>query len=233
MSKKKKSTESQSDSVFENPEALAQQFSKTEEFVEKNKVWVFGLGGLIAVVLIGFIFGKYYITSQEDLAQRDLFQAQYYFEGDSLGLALNGDGNNYGFLDIIDEYAMTDAANIAQYYAGATYLKLGDFDNALRYLNDFSTSDYLVQARAYSLIGDAHMELGEYENAASFYQKAADFNANKEFSPAYLQKAALANEISGNLSAALANYQTILDEYFGASEYNEAKKHAARLKGML
>ena len=205
MSKKKKSAENQSDSVFENPEALAQQISKSEEFIEKNKTLVFAIGGVIAIVLVGFILGKYYLNSQNELAQRDLFQAQYYFEGDSLGLALNGDGNNYGFLDIIDEYSMTEAANIANFYAGATYLKLGDFDNAIRYLSDFSASDYLVQARAYSLIGDAHMEQGDFERAAGFYEKAANYNANKEFSPTYLQKAALAYEESGNLSAALAS----------------------------
>ncbi len=232
MSKKKKGTEDHHDSVFENPEALAEQISRSEEFIEKNKTVVFSIGGVIAIVLLGVIFGKYYLNSQEDLAQRDLFQAQYYFESDSLGLALNGDGNNYGFLDIIDEYAMTDAANIANFYAGATYLKMGDFDNAIRYLSDYSSSDFLVQARAYALIGDAYMELGDYKQAAGFYEKAANYNANKEFSPAYLQKAALANEKAGNSAAAMNNYQTILDEFFGASEYNDAKKNVARLNGL-
>ncbi len=233
MSKKKKSTENDSHSLLENPEALAEQLSRSEQFIENNKTLVFTIGGIIAFAILALIGGKYYLQNQDANAQRDLFQAVYYFEADSLGLALNGDGNNYGFLEVIDEYAMTDAANLASFYAGATYLKLGDYDNALRYLNDFSGSDYLVQGKAYALIGDAHSELGDFSTAASFYEKAANYNANKEFTPVYLQKAAIANEKAGNNGAALANYQTILDEYFGVPEYQEAKKHAARLKGLL
>jgi tetratricopeptide (TPR) repeat protein len=110
---------------------------------------------------------------------------------------------------------------------------MGDFDNADRYLEDFSSSDYLVQGRAYDLIGEAHMELEDFEKAASAFEKAANYKANKELSPTYLQKAAIANEYAGNLSAALSNYQTILDEYVGVSEYQDAKKHAARLKGLI
>lgn len=233
MTKKRKTTEDHSDNLFENPEALAEQLGRSEQFIEQNKKVVFGIGSVLLAILVAFVLGKYYLGSQNENAQRDLFQAVYYFEADSLGLALNGDGNNYGFLEIIDEYAMTDAANLANFYAGATYLKMGDFDNAIRYLSDFSASDFLVQARAYSLIGEAHMELGNFTEAANFFEKAANYNANKEFSPTYLEKAAIANETSGNLQGALDNYQSILDEYFGVPEYQNAKKHAARLKGLL
>ncbi|MFY0626021.1 MAG: cytochrome C biosynthesis protein [Reichenbachiella sp.] len=233
MSKKKKSEEEHSNSLLENPEALAEQLSRSEQFIEKNKTIVFTIGAVIAIAIIGLIGGKYYLANQDANAQQDLFQSVYYFEADSLGLALNGDGNNYGFLEILDEYKMTDAANLASFYAGATYLKLGDFENALRYLKDFSGSDYLVQARAYALIGDAHAELGAFSEAASQYEKAANYNANKEFSPVYLQKAAIANEKAGDLAAALANYQTILNDYFGVPEYQEAKKHTARLQGKI
>lgn len=233
MSKKKQAAENQNDSLLENPEALAQTLGRSEQFIEDNKSTVLIIAVVFLAIVGGFIGGKYYLSSQNENAQTDLFQAVYYFEADSLGLALNGDGNNYGFLEIIDEYGMTEAANLANYYAGASYLKMGDFESALRYLSDFSTSDYLVQARAYSLQGDAHMELEDFEQAASFYEKAASYNANEEFSPTYLQKAAIAYESAGNLEGALNSYQTILDDFFGVTEYNDAKKHAARLKGLL
>ena len=72
-----------------------------------------------------------------------MFQAVYYFEQDSLVKALNGDGNNYGFLEIIDEYGFSEAANLSHYYAGVSYLKLGNYNNAISYLNSFSSSDLL------------------------------------------------------------------------------------------
>ena len=232
MAKNKKSTENHDHDLFENPEAIAEQLSRTEQFIEKNKTVVSVIAGVIVIAIIGYMFSNYYIQGQNDNAQRDMFQAVYYFEADSLGKALNGDGNNYGFLEIINEYGMTDAANMANYYAGATYLKLGDFENAVRYLEAFSAADYVIQARAYSLIGDAQMELGNFSEAASQYEKAADYNANKQFSPTYLVKAAIANEQAGDLKAAKENYQTIVEDFYGVVEYQESVKHLARLEGL-
>ncbi|MCV9388166.1 tetratricopeptide repeat protein [Reichenbachiella ulvae] len=233
MTKKRKDAEEHGNDLLESPEALAEQISRTEQFIEKNKTMVSVVGAVLAVIVLGFLFGRYYIESQNKDAQRDLFQAVYYFEADSLGLALNGDGNNYGFLEIINSYGMTDAANMANYYAGATYLKLGDFDNALKYLKAFSASDYLIQGRAYALTGDAYMELGEYGQAASYYEKAAGYNANDQFTPGYLVKAAIANETSGDTAAALANYETIVDDYKESTVYQDALKHVTRLSGEI
>lgn len=232
MTKKRKSTENHDHDLFENPEAIAEQLSRTEQFIENNKTVVSVIAGVIVLAIVGYMFSNYYIQGQNDNAQRDMFQAVYYFEADSLGKALNGDGNNYGFLEIINEYGMTDAANLANYYAGATYLKLGDFENAVRYLSAFSASDYVIQARAYALIGDAQMELGNFSEAASQYEKAAEYNANKQFSPTYLTKAAIANEQAGDLNAAKDNYQTIVDDFYGVVEYQESVKHLARLNGL-
>lgn len=232
MTKKKKSTENHDHDLFENPEAIAEQLSRTEQFIEKNKTAVSIAAGIVLVFIVGYMFSNYYFSGQNENAQRDMFQAVYYFEADSLGKALNGDGNNYGFLEIISEYGMTDAANMANYYAGATYLKLGDFENAIRYLSDFGADDYVIQARAYSLIGDAQMELGNFQEAAAQYEKAADYNANKQFSPTYLVKAAIANERAGDLQAAKNNYQSIVDDFYGVVEYQESVKHLARLEGL-
>ena len=71
-------------------------------------------------------------------------------------------------LNIIDDYGITDAANLANYYAGVCYLKQGKFELARLYLEDFSSNDLLVQARAYSLVGDTYMEEQKYEDAAKY-----------------------------------------------------------------
>ncbi|MEL7006031.1 MAG: tetratricopeptide repeat protein [Bacteroidota bacterium] len=158
-----------------------------------------------------------------------MFQAIYYFESDSLDLALQGDGNNLGFLDIIEEYGITDAANLANFYVGAAYLKQGKHKLARLYLEDFKSDDLLIQARAYSLIGDAYTELGELDNAADSYQKAADYKPNKYFTPRYLMKAAFAYEEAGDTAAAIKAYDTIIEEYWDSTEFQNAKKYRARL----
>lgn len=228
MSKKNRAGSSQND-LLENPEALADQLSKTEEFLENNKELVFTVMGLIILVVGGYFGFDYYKNSQDEKAQSEMFQAIYYFESDSLDLALNGDGINLGFLDIIDEYPITDAANLANYYVGTAFLEKGEFESALSHLEEFNAGDLLVQARAYSLAGDAYMELEDYDNAASYYEKAATYNENKFFSPRYWMKAALAFEYANDIDAAKAAYDKVIDQYWDATEVTDAKKYKARL----
>ena len=222
-------TEDHSTDVLENPEVLAGQISKTEEFVSENKGVVLGVAAVIALLVAGFFGFQYYKNSQNEKAQNEMFQAIHYFESDSLDLALNGDPNNLGFLAIIDDYGISKAANLAHFYAGASYLKKGEFDEAISHLKDFSADDLLVQARAYSLIGDAYMEKGDFESAASYYQKAADYKPNKYFSPRYLMKAAFAYEKANNMDAAAEAYDHIITEYWDSSEFQNAKKFKARI----
>ena len=159
-----------------------------------------------------------------------MFQAVYYFEADSLDKALNGDGNNLGFLEIIDEYGVTDAANLANFYAGVSYLKQGKFELARLYLEDFNASDLLIQARAYGLVGDSYMEEKKYDDAAKYYNKAANYKPNKYFSPSYLMKEALAYEKLNQNDKARETYDKIINLYWESSEYQNARKFKARLE---
>lgn len=226
MAKKK---EEHSD-ILESSEALAEKLEVAESWIEQHPKIVFGIVGAIALSLAGFFGYRYYIDKQDLEAQREMFQAVYYFESDSLDLAINGDGNNLGFLDIIDEYSLTPAANLANFYVGASYLKQGKYELARLYLEDFSSSDLLVQARAYSLIGDAYMEEENYEQAAGFYNKAANYKPNKYYTPIYLMKEALAHEKSNNNKSAIEAYQKIIDNYWESAEYQNARKFKARLE---
>ena len=187
--------------------------------------------GIIAVIVIAVVF---FINNsrkkKNERAHDELFQAQYYFEKDSLNPAMNGDGRNLGFLSIIDIYGGTDAANLAHFYAGSVYLKQGNFQEALNHLSDFSSSEVLLQARADVLKGDAYMEQGQYSSAAREYERAANAIDDKFFSPGYLLKAALAHENNGDMTAALEAVTKIVNDYFGASQYDEAKKQKARLE---
>ena len=180
--------------ILENPEAIAEKVTGIEQWIEHNPKIVFGILGALILVVGGFFGYRYYVASQDDLAQKEMFQAVRYFEADSLNLAMEGDGLNLGFKQIIDDYGMTPAGNLANFYAGAVCMKQGKFPLAILYLKDFSANDQLVQARAYSLIGDAYMEQKQYDDAASYYDKAANYKPNKFFTPTYLMKAALAFE---------------------------------------
>ena len=216
--------------LLENPEALKEKLVGAEHWLERHPKIIVGIAAGILILVGGYFAFNYYKGNQNALAQKEMFQAVYYFEADSLDRGLNGDGNNLGFLDIIDEYGITDAANLAHYYVGVSYLKQGKYELARLYLSDFSSNDLLIQARAYSLLGDTFMEEKKYDDAAKYYNKAANYKPNKYFSPGYLMKEALAYEKLNQNDKARETYDKIIDEYWESSELQNARKFKARLE---
>ncbi|MCU0367279.1 MAG: tetratricopeptide repeat protein [Cyclobacteriaceae bacterium] len=216
--------------LLENPEVIQEKLVSAEGWLEQNPKTAIGIVTIILLVIGGYFGYRYYNGNQDTIAQKEMFQAIRYFESDSLNLALNGDGNILGFLQIIEDYSSTDAGNLANFYAGATYLKQGKYPLAIFHLEDFKSNDLLVQARAYSLIGDAYMEQNNFEDAAKYYTKAAGYKPNKEFTPSYLMKAALAYEKLNQNQKAIDAYTTIIEKFWDSSEIQNAKKYKARLE---
>lgn len=218
------------DMLTKSDEVLSEKLESAEAWLEKNPKLLAGIGVVLALAVGGYFAFTYYKSNLEEEAQRQMFQAIFYFEADSLSLALNGDGNNLGFIGIIDEYGITKAANLAHFYAGVSFLKQGKYEAARLYLEDFKSNDLLIQARAYSLIGDTYMEEQKYADAARFYEKAANYKPNKYFTPAYLMKAALAYEKAEQREKAIKAYDEVINKYWESAEYQNARKLKARLE---
>lgn len=218
--------------LMEDPDALAMRLVESEDFVRRNKNVLLGLLAVVVLAVAGG-FGYYmWRNSQNEKGQAAMFQAVSYWEADSLQRALKGDGRNLGLERVASEYGGSDAGNLASFYAGVAALKDGKYKAAIDYLEDFSADDYLVQARAYSLIGDAHLELNQPQEAADYYNKAANYNANEYFSPAYLLKEGTAREIGKDYAGAITAYDKILTTYPAAAEANEAKQYKSRAEGL-
>lgn len=228
---KKAEPHHQSD-ILEKPEEIADRLTQGEVFLKKNsKV----LGGVLiaAIILIGgILFFQFNTANKNKEAQAEMFQAVYFYEQDSTDFALNGDGINQGFLSIVDEYPNTDAANLAHFYIGSIYLSEKDFDNAINHLEQFSADDYLIQAQAYALTGDAYLEQGNTDKAISLFSQAASYEPNKYFTPRYLTKLAIAYEEAGQIQNAIDAYAEIEEKYFESYEFSAARKHKARLEGL-
>ncbi|MDX2188846.1 MAG: tetratricopeptide repeat protein [Bacteroidota bacterium] len=218
--------ESKLEELLEQPEQIIDdiQEGKFLEFFNAYRNIIIYVGGGILTVVLGFVLFKYWTTSQNEEAQNTMFQAVYYFESDSLNKALNGDGNNPGMVDIISDYPFTKAANMANFYAGVICLKQGKYDEAIDYLKSFGASDLLIQARAYSLIGDAYMELKQYDDAISYYKKASEYKPTKQFTPDYLMKLGLAYELNSNFEEAAKAYNDIIEKFPNSMKLNDAKK---------
>ncbi|MEI9917940.1 MAG: tetratricopeptide repeat protein [Bacteroidota bacterium] len=216
--------------AVENPEVVRERLISAEDWMERNPKFIGILVAVVVVVAGGFFGFRWWIDRQDKVAQEEMFQAVRYFEADSLDLALKGTANVSGFETIINEYGMTPAANLANYYAGVICLKQGKFALAEYYLKDFKSHDLLIQARAYSLLGDAYMEQNKLEEAADAYHEASNYKPNKYFTPAYLLKEALAYEKLNKNDKAIAAYERIIKEFWDAQEVPTAKKLKGRLE---
>lgn len=216
--------------VIENSEVLAEKLGGAEQWIENNPKIVLGVLAVVLLAVGGFFGYQWWIDKQDRVAQQEMFQAIRYFESDSLDLAMKGTANVSGFETIINEYGMTPAGNLANYYAGVISLKQGKYPLAIFYLKDFKASDLLVQARAYSLLGDAYMEQNDFQNAADAYHKASTYNPNRYFTPTYILKEALAYEKLNQNGKAIAAYDRIITEFWDAQEVTMAKKLKARLE---
>lgn len=231
----KKIIDASGSKLMEKPTTPVVEGKSSEEIVQKlqrNKNIVIGIAGALILLVGGWVGYNYYKNTQNQEANSLMFPSVYHFEADSLNKALKGDGLHEGLAVIADDYGMTKAGNLASFYTGVAYLKQGKFDEAINYLKDFSSSDLLVQARAYSLLGDAYMEKNQLSEAINYYEKAANYESNPFFTPQYLSKLAIAQEANKNYEAAIASYNKIIDEYGSSSEATNAKKYKAKLEGL-
>ena len=197
-------------------EALGTAMNKTEMFFEKNsKSMIIAL--LALFVLAAAIFGYRQLISQprERKAAEMIAQAQYRFESTTpeYQLALEGDANGPGFLDVIDQYGST---------------RLGDRDNAAAYLAKYKPAKgipaEIVNAQNIGLQGDIAVEKGDYAAAIKLFEKAAKVSDNNLTAPMYLRKAALAANAMGNKEQALGFAQRIQNEFPASAEAQNAEK---------
>jgi TolA-binding protein len=217
---------------LESSEGLAGELGRAQGIFERNRKVILGALGVLAAVVVGVVAWRYYVSQQNTEAQEALFPSVYEFESDSLKKALKGNGANPGLTAIADDYGSTKAGNLAAFYAGAALLKDGKYDQAIDYLKKFSSSDLLVQARAYALLGDAYSEKKQYDDAIDAYKKAADYKPNKYFTPGYLMKLAAAYEAANQPDKAAEAYGDIVEKYPDSAEYVSAKKYQAKLQAV-
>jgi predicted negative regulator of RcsB-dependent stress response len=226
----KKNKEKTGIEILESPEALQQELNKAESFFATNKNILSIIGGAIVAIALG-IFGYNYWTKQQNVeAQTAMFDSVYYFEADSLDLALQGTGGNAGLLEVAENYGSTAAGNLAKYYVGVAYMKQGKFDDAITYLTDYSSSDLVIQGKAYALIGDAYLEKGDANEAVSYYKKAVDYKSNKQMTPGYLMKLGLASEEAGDTKGAIDAYGELVEKYPTSTSSLAATKYKTKLE---
>ena len=210
---------------------LLDTFSKAQSFYDKNKSLV--IGGIIALVVVigGSVGYYYYSTAQENQAQNLMGSAtQLYMNGD-YEKALTGSEVDFsvGFEQIIDNYSITNAANLARYYAAVCEYKLGNTQQALTYIQEYDIPDGIMGVGPLSFYGVLHTELGNHSQAAQKYVEAAEWDKNDSTTPYNYLEAAKAFYDADNQAEAQKYAQLIVDQYANSQQSTDAQK----LLGMI
>ena len=213
----------------ENAEAVVEAVSKTEQFFEKN-------GKLLTIICVAvvvacaavFCWHKFVHQPKVAEAQGQMALAEDNFRAADYELALNGDGNVLGFVQILDEYG-TKAGKAVNFYAGVCELQLGNWESAIKYLEAYTGKDQILAARAKACLGDAYVGLENYRKALGYFEQAAA-EADNMFAATYLLKAGAVAEKLGDDAKALSFYKRIQEEYPQSMEGYDIDKYIGRIE---
>jgi len=204
--------------------------TSTEAFIEKyQKQILIGVAVVVLVVLSVLSFKNFYLDKREIAAENEMYKSQAAFAADSFKIALDGGRESIGFKEIASEYSITASGKLASAYAGICSYKLGQYEDAVKYLSKYDGDDTYFKASVIGLTGDSYVELGETSKAVSYFEKAADLN-NAIMSPVYLKKAGLVYESTKEIEKAEKAYTTIKEKYPKSQEAADIDKYLARVQ---
>ncbi len=216
---------------------LDETANKSEQWIEKNsKPLFYGLITVAALILGYLAYTNFVSEPNEKEASNELAYPRTFFDkattsagaaADSLyNIGLTGSGTGkYGFIDIADRFSGTKAGNLANYYAGISYLKMKKYQEAIDYLSDFDSNDELLGPTALGAIGDAFADIDQEKDALEYYQKAANKKDNQFTSPLFLFKAAQTAMALKEYSTAEKLYTTIKEKYASTDQGRDIEKY--------
>jgi tetratricopeptide (TPR) repeat protein len=207
---------------------IDQPISKIEEALQKKENQKMIIYGIIAIILfVAIIFGWRWMSQRNnENAQNEIWKSELLFDQGQYEQALDG------FEAVIEEYGSTRAGNTAKAYAGLCSKNLGNYEDAIKFLQDFDGNDNVIAPAILSALGDCYVdkENPDYSKAAQTFEQAAKAANNAQYSPLFLRKAGLAYEAAGDQKNALKTYQNIKDNWAETSIAQSIDKYIERVK---
>ena len=114
---------------------------------------------------------------------------------------------------VADEYGY-DAGNRAALNSAIILYKQGKYQEALDYLQKYSSKENVIGATAKALEGDCYVNLDKFDEALSCFEQAVKISdENPSLTPYFLMKEANVYNAQKNYTKEAEAYQTILDKY--------------------
>ena len=213
-----------------------QTLNNQEQFFLKYRKQILIAVAAILLIIAGCLAYKTLVAEpRENKASTAMAKAQEMFAERDFQKALNGDKTNEGFLSVIENYGGTDAANLAKGYAGLCYAQMGKWQEAVKYLEDFSPkSDAIISPAIVAALGNAYANTGKVDEAISTLKEAASMadsrseSVNNTISPTYLLQAARLLESQKKSDEALKIYKQIKEKYVNSAVAQDIDKYIER-----
>ena len=216
------------------PEEVAAPINKSEAFFDKNKKTIIGAVIALVVLIVGvFAYSNYVSSPRSAKASTALAKAQEMFNNEQFDKAAPE------FQKVISDFGGTPAANLANLYLGLCYANQDKWQEAVKYLDNYSTADdAMVSPAAVAALGNAYAHTGNLDKAVSALKKAAAMadskslnEANYSISATFLIQAATILESQNKNEEALKIYQDVKAKYVNAPQVQskEINKYIERL----
>jgi tetratricopeptide (TPR) repeat protein len=213
-----------------------QTLNNQEQFFLKYRKQILIAVAAILLIVAGCLAYKTFVAEpRENKASTAMAKAQEMFAERDFQKALNGDKTNEGFLSVIENYGGTDAANLAKGYAGLCYAQMGKWQEAVKYLEDFSPKgDAIISPAIVAALGNAYANTGKVDEAISTLKEAASMadsrseSVNNTTSPTYLLQAARLLESQKKTDEALKIYKQIKEKYVNSAVAQDIDKYIER-----
>ncbi len=212
----------------QNLENVQEALTTNAMWIEKNqKVITWVVVAVVAVVLGIMAVNQYVIKPKAAEADNENAKAVAYFMQGDYEKALNGDDAEcIGFEQIAQDYKMYQAGKLAALYAGICYYQTGEYEEAAKYLKKFSADDLTIDPAAKQLLGDAYVQMQEYDKAVKAFEAAAK-SGNDLIAPMSLKKAGLVYLEMGNKKAAHKVFSAVKADYPMSNEAQDIEKYIA------
>ncbi|MGN0214200.1 MAG: tol-pal system YbgF family protein [Muribaculaceae bacterium] len=206
---------------------LNEGLSSFEQKVENNKK-VIGYAAGAILVIAALIFGYKYLyqepraeSSKNEICKADMDLAM---GQDSVALAQ--------YKAVADKYSNANGERAALNAAIILYQN-GKFEEAAKYIKEYSGEGTIVGPASQSLLGDCYVNLDKLSEALSAYDKAISLSNNNElYTPLFMAKKAVIYREQKQFDKEAEIYQTIKDKFptFSANYNVDVDKYLARAK---
>lgn len=197
-----------------------------------NRKKIFTFTGVIFAIIVILFFYINNKTAKNEEAEIKLSAVINLYDAGKYQESINGDpaANITGLQEIVNNYGNTESGETAKMYLGNCYFNVKDFDNALRYFEDYSGSHGIIKASCMSGIGAVYEAKGDLKKAAEYFEKAANINKDIVINQENLFYAIRAYSLAGDKENARRVFELLKNDYPKSRYIGDSKRYESEFK---